>query len=191
MKFEIPGLIRVGSAHRLFSGTVLDLTSQYTGYEGGAVSISTVEESYEGTRDNCLGRASTDLKLQCTICILRCSTPSSKVNLYDLNPGFSGWCVCLHAGMPVRTTARARRVCVRLNVHTPLELAMCLHLNLHTCVHIRFLILKKSWLVYMYLRAYTRIYIYIYINRTSIKIKIKLVFAPDFDGLKINQYGAY
>ena len=64
MKFEIPGLIRVGSAHRLFSGTVLDLTSQYTGYEGGAVSISTVEESYEGTRDNCLGRASTDLKLQ-------------------------------------------------------------------------------------------------------------------------------
>ena len=190
MKFEIPGLIRVGSAHRLFSGTVLDLTSrQYTGYEGGAVSISTVEESYEGTRDNCLGRASTDLKLQCTICILRCSTPSSKVNLYDLNPGFSGWCVCLHAGMPVRTTARARRVCVRLNVHTPLELAMCVHLNLHTCVHIRFLFKKESWLVYMYLRAYTRIYIYIY--RTSIKIKIKLVFAPDFDGLKINQYGAY
>ena len=165
MKFEIPGLIRVGSAHRLFSGTVLDLASQYTGYEGGAVSISTVEESYEGTRDNCLGRASTDLKLQCTICILRCSTPSSKVNLYDLNPGFSGWCVCLHAGMPVRTTARARRVCVRLNVHTPLELAMCVHLNLHTCVHIRFLFLKKSWLVYMYLRAYTRIYIYIYIAR--------------------------
>ena len=44
MKFDIPGLIRVGSAHRLFSGTVLDLTSQYTGYEGGAVSISTVDE---------------------------------------------------------------------------------------------------------------------------------------------------
>ncbi len=92
MKFEIPGLIRVGSAHRLFSGTVLDLTSQYTGF------------------------------------------------------------------------ARARRVCVRLNVHTPLELAMCVHLNLHTCVHIRFYFLK-SWLVYMYLRAYTRIYIYIYIAR--------------------------
>ena len=71
MKFEIPGLIRVGAAHRLFSGTVLDLTSQYTGFEGGAVSISTVEESYEGTRDNCLGRASTDLKLRFLLFFLK------------------------------------------------------------------------------------------------------------------------
>ena len=93
---------------------------------------------------------------------------------------------CRHASEDDRSGSSC--VCAPQCTHTTRARDVCASQFTHMCTHSIF-ILEKSWLVYMYLRAYTRIYIYIY--RTSIKIKIKLVFAPDFDGLKINQYGAY